>query len=625
MGGDLVLVKRNIFRKKREGEFVTGNQSFIHGRVSALGRRWEIRDTEDYSHVDTVDGPSRIQGQIAFARGCGPQDMPGLLNPALSVHMPDPFVLTDMEKAAKRLANAVLNNETILIFGDYDVDGATSTAIVQKYLKMAKARAVITHVPDRDNGYGFGDANCEEAIAAFPDLIILLDCGTQNHETIARARATGADVIVVDHHQPSDTLPEANALINPHRHDETDAGVELRNLCTAGLAFMLVTATNRELRAAGRFDRSNEPVLASLLDLVALGTVCDVMKLTGLNRSFVSLGLKRLDRRDNKGLQALARVAGVKEGATATALGFHLGPRINAGGRIGKARLGADLLASDDETFCIEIASQLNDLNLERRAIENAVLQEATELVNPDDRIIIVAKEGWHHGVIGIVAGRLKETFNRPVIVIGIDENGVGKGSGRSIVGVDLGKAVMDAVKAGHLVAGGGHQMACGLTIDPTALDAFRSFMNDEIGASCETARDANASRFDAFVYTSDLTPGFVNEIEQMGPYGQGWPKPRFILGPGKIENVKELRGGHVKFTLIDSNGTVDAMAFRAAETGLMDAIMSNSKVLVGGQADLNTWQGMTRLQFLVDDIMVIDAPDKTVAPSPAKPALPAF
>lgn len=583
---------------------MNATSTYIQENTSLLGRRWMLRDVSDYKHVHTIDGPTRIQGEIAFARGCGPEMLPGLMDPSLARHMPDPFILIDMERAAKRMAKAIVNNEIILVFGDYDVDGATSTAILSKFLKMARAKYVVTHVPDRDNGYGFGDANCDEAMNVFPGLIVLLDCGTQNHTTIARAQSIGIDLVVIDHHQPSSTLPNAHAIVNPHRHDETEEGQALRNLCTAGLAFMFITAVNRELRNQGWYENEKPPHIASVLDLVALGTVCDVMKLTGLNRSFVSIGLKHLDKRENLGLQALASVAGVKDGATATALGFHLGPRINAGGRIGKARLGADLLASEDPAFCTEIANELNRLNHERRDIENAVLQEAIEQINPNDDVIIVAKEGWHHGVIGIVAGRIKETYNRPTIVIGIDENGVGKGSGRSINGVDLGRAIMDAVIDEKLVGGGGHVMACGLTIDPARIADFREYMNQKVGDEASKARHENATLFDSIVYTSDLTPGFVEELDQLGPYGQGWPKPRFILGPCRVAGINELKGGHVKFQIIDDNGTIDAMAFRAAENGVLDLLTSGDKLLIAGQVELNTFRGFTNLQFMVDDIM---------------------
>lgn len=585
---------------------MTNNSLCLQGQTSVLGRRWELRDLSPYKHCHVPNGPSKLQGKIAFGRGVPTEGMEGLLDPSLARHMPNPSVMVDMDLASQRLARAIMADEMILVFGDYDVDGATSTAIIQRFLGMARAKNFTTHVPDRENGYGFGEANFANAAQEFPDVIILLDCGTQNHFTIEQANNLGIDVIVVDHHQPSETLPKALALVNPHRLDESDAGKELRNLCTAGLAFMLAAATNRDLRRASWYADYPTPNLSTLLDLVALGTVCDVMKLTGLNRSFVSLGLKRLDRRENEGLKALALVSGVKDGATATALGFHLGPRINAGGRIGQARLGADLLASDNPELCQTIATDLNRLNQERREIENQVLLEATALVNPDDQIIIVAKQGWHHGVIGIVAGRLKETYNRPVIVIGIDEDGVGKGSGRSIVGVDLGRAVMDAVKDGLLVGGGGHVMACGLSINPNSIDHFRAYMSEKLGAETSLARDANATMYDDFVFTSDLTEGFVEEIEQMGPYGQGWPKPKFILGPARAENLKELNGGHVKFQIIDGNGTIDGMAFRAGDNGLMEILQSDKPLLFSGQVEINTWRERVSLQFLVDDLMVI-------------------
>lgn len=586
---------------------MTEHQINLTDRLSALGRRWDIRNKDGYQHPGHLDGPTKLQGMIAYTRGVEPGDMPGLMDPSLSRHMPDPSVLTGMHRGADRLAKAVILNQSILIFGDYDVDGATSTAIMQRFLKAAGAETVITHVPDRETGYGFGRENCEAALDEWPDLIILLDCGTQNHDTIAEAKNFGIDVIVVDHHKPSATLPAAHALINPHREDETDPGKELRNLCTAGLAFMFAAATNRALRTEGWYKDRQPPNLGSLLDLVALGTVCDVMKLTGLNRSFVSLGLQRLNRRDNQGMKALADVAGVKDGATATALGFHLGPRINAGGRIGKARLGADLLSSDDPEYCSEVAAELNRLNHERQAIERQVLVEATEMVDPDASIIIVAGEGWHHGVIGIVAGRLKETFNRPVIVIGIDEHGVGKGSGRSITGVDLGQAVMDAVSDNILVGGGGHTMACGLTIDPSRLSEFKAYMAQKLSDDASAARNANATLLDDFVFTTDLTPGFVEEIEKMGPYGQGWPKPRFILGPARIDTLKEVGSGHAKFQIIDENGSIDAMAFRAAENGLTETLLDKRPKLFAGQVEINTWQGQTRMQFMVEDIILLE------------------
>lgn len=582
----------------------TDVHAMIADRVSVLGRRWTLRDSSAYEHRDAVDGPTRIQGVIAHTRGCGPDALPGLMDPKLSRHLPDPSVLTGMDVACARLAAAVQNGEDILVFGDYDVDGATSTAIVQRYLRMAGHLNLHTLIPDREFGYGFGEDALEEAMKRMPDVVVLLDCGTQNNDTIASARALGTDVVVVDHHQPGHALPNANAVINPHRHDETEAGRALRNLCTAGLAFMLCVGLNRELRRLGRWKDRAEPNLPSLLDLVALGTVCDVMTLTGLNRSFVANGLRRLDQRANAGLAALAGVAGVKDGATVTAFGFHIGPRINAGGRIGKARLGADLLSSDDPQFAAEVAQQLNNLNQERQAIERAVQAEAAALVDPQDDVIVVAGHGWHEGVIGIVAGRLKEIYNRPVIVMAIRDDGVVKGSGRSIAGVDLGRAIMDAREAGILVAGGGHTMACGLTATPGRIDDLRAFLRDRIGRISSEARDSNATPADAALWTSDITHGFHDEVERMGPYGNGWPKPRFILGPGRALSVRVTGGGHAFFDFTDDNGSIKAKAWRAAEAGMLDAIESTDKIIVLGHVEIDTWNGRNAVNFIVEDLI---------------------
>ncbi len=584
-------------------------ESILDGRISALGRRWELRDTADYVHQDLLDGPTRIQGLIAHTRGCKSDELPLLMDPTLARHMPDPSVLADMDAGAKRLAIAVHRNEAILIFGDYDVDGATSTAVLQRFLKMADHQDLTTIIPDREFGYGFGAAALDEVMATMPDVVVLLDCGTQNHDTIQEARDQGADVIVIDHHQPSHTLPRANALINPHRLDESEAGQALRNLCTAGLAFMFCVAVNRELRRLGRYEGRQEPNLSSLLDLVALGTVCDVMPLTGLNRSFVTAGLKRLDRRENGGLDALARAAGVKEGATVTAFGFHLGPRINAGGRIGRARLGADLLSSDDPNFCEGVAAELNSLNQERQAIERAVQAEAVDMVNPADDIILVAGQGWHEGVIGIVAGRLKELYNRPVIVLAIRDDGVVKGSGRSIAGVDLGHAIMDARDCGLLVGGGGHMMACGLTATPQQIEPLRQFLLKKIGPDAENAREANATLADAAIWTSDITHGFFQEVEQMGPYGQGWPKPRFILGPGKASSIRFTQGGHAFFDFIDGNGVIKAKAWRAEETGIQPVLESFDEFLALGHVELDQWRGRNEVNFIIEDVIRLDRP----------------
>ncbi len=570
---------------------------------SEQNRTWRLRDSSAYAHVQTTDGPTRMQGIIAHTRGTSPEDMPGLMDPTLSRHMPDPCVMTDMDKAASRVARAVLRKEAVLIFGDYDVDGATSVAIVHRYLRMAGHRDVSTVIPNRDSGYGYGKEAMAKVVDELPDLVILLDCGTHNHDTIAATRNSGADVVVLDHHMPGESIPNANALVNPHRKDEGEEGRKLRNLCTAGLAFMLCVALNRELRRAGFWQDRKEPPMSTLLDLVALGTVCDMMSLTGLNRSFVSAGLKRLDRRANMGLDALAREAQVKQGATVTSFGFHIGPRINAGGRVGVARLGADLLASDDQQECDRMARILNEQNLERQQIEKAVQAEALKSVNADDPVIVVCGEGWHEGVIGIVAGRLKETFDRPVIVMA-QNHGVVKGSGRSIPGVDLGSAVMAARQEGILSAGGGHAAACGLTTTPDRVDDLRNYLVQRLAADIEKAKAEAYVKVDGHLFTTDITHGFSDEIDRMGPYGQGWPKPRFVIGPCTTANVRITENGHAFFDLVDENGSIKAKAWKARDSWLVPAIESEDRLLVLGQVEIDLFRGRDEINFVVEDII---------------------
>lgn len=578
----------------------------IENGRSVNGRRWRLRDSSAYEHEDSrIATP--LQGIIAHVRGVENESVDKLLDMRLSTHMPDPDVVTDMNIGATVLADAIQNKSQILVFGDYDADGATSTAIVQRYLRMAGHTNFRTLIPNREHGYGFGDAAFEDAMSDMPDLIILLDCGTQNQDTIAKARALATDVIVVDHHKPGDHLPQANALINPHRLDENEEALQLRTLCTAGLAFMLVVSTNRILRDRGHWKVTGEPKISELLDLVALGTVCDVMALTGLNRSFVANGLKRLDRRANVGLAALAQAAGVKEGASVTAFGFHIGPRINAGGRVGTARLGADLLACDDPVTAKEMADTLNRCNGERQDIEKQVQEQALQSVNPSDPIIVVSGQGWHEGVIGIVAGRLKEQFGKPVIVIAEREDGIAKGSGRSITGIDLGAAIMEARTMGFLSAGGGHTMACGLTTTPDQVAPLRAWLIEKLSADIEKAIDEAHTSADAVVRSSDLTHGFIDEIEGMGPYGQGWPKPRFIIGPITSSSINVSKGTHVFFSALDDNGSVQAKAWRAGDGPMLDALTSDKKLLLLGHAEINTFRGANEVNFIVEDAMIFD------------------
>src|SRR3954471_2117065 len=433
---------------------------------SILGQPWRWRaGSADASDADFQ--PDDLVDQLLMARGVGRDDLARHREPTLRGFMPDPSVFRDMDKAAERLADAVQSGEQVTIFGDYDVDGATSAALLILLLRQV-GLAASAYIPDRLMvGYGPSGEALVRLAEAGASLIVTVDCGAQAFEALAMAKAAGVDVIVVDHHKCASRLPDAFAIVNPNRLDESDEGAGHGPLAAVGMAFLLGAALLRALRGRGRFAGREEPKLIELLDLVALGTVADVAQLRGLNRAFVAQGLKVMAARRNIGLAALADAAHLHRAPECRDLGFALGPRINAGGRVGKSDLGVRLLTTEDPAEAETIAAELDRLNEERRAIEAAVTEAAEALTGAQDNraVAIVAATGWHPGVIGIVAGRLKEKLHRPAIVVAIGEDGIGKGSGRSISGVDLGAAVLAAMDSGLLIAGGGHAMAAGLTV----------------------------------------------------------------------------------------------------------------------------------------------------------------
>ena len=579
---------------------------------SILGQPWRWRaraaDARDGAMAD-----GDLVTQLLLARGCPADRLEAHRVPSIRAFMPDPSCFRDMDRAAERLADAVQAREGIAIFGDYDVDGATSAALMVLVLRDLglEARA---YIPDRLlEGYGpSGDALVGLARDG-ASLIVTVDCGAQAFEALEAARIEGVDVIVVDHHKCASALPHAHAIVNPNRLDESVDGAIHGHLAAVGVAFLLAAALVRTLRARGFFAARPEPRLLDLLDIVALGTVADVAQLRGLNRAFVAQGLKVMAQGRNPGIAALIAASRLTRAPTCTDLGFALGPRINAGGRVGRADLGVRLLTTRDADEARAIAEELDRLNEERRAIETGVQEAADALTASDRRVAVVAGHGWHAGVIGIVAGRLKEKLGRPAIVIAIDEAGVGKGSGRSITGVDLGAAVMAAREHGLLVAGGGHAMAAGLTIAADRIGALADFLEDRLAGAVDRASAGRALLLDAVVAPGGVNPALVEAFDVGGPYGTGWPAPRIAAGPLRVLRADVVGNGHVRAVVAGDDGrSLKAMAFRHAETALGQALLGagpHRRLWLAGRAKIDEWGGKGTAELHLEDAAWADRP----------------
>jgi single-stranded-DNA-specific exonuclease len=573
---------------------------------SILGQPWRWRGL-DTGARDVNFEPDDLVTQLLLTRGCPRDAIEAHRAPSIRGFMPDPSIFRDMDRAAERLADAVLANETVTIFGDYDVDGATSAALLIRLLRDLGLHAQ-AYIPDRlMEGYGPSGEALVRLAEAGSTLIVTVDCGAQAFEALDMARAVGVDVVVVDHHKCASALPAAYALVNPNRLDE-DEGAAHGHLAAVGVAFLLGAALLRLLRQRGFFAARPEPRLIDLLDIVALGTVADVAALRGLNRAFVAQGLKVMAARRNIGLNALIGASRLNRAPTCTDLGFALGPRINAGGRVGKSDLGVRLLVTEDPDEARGIAEELDRLNEERRAIE-ALVQEAAETASigqGNRAVALVAGRGWHPGVIGIVAGRLKEKLGRPSIVIAIDEDGVGKGSGRSISGVDLGAAVMAAKENGLLVAGGGHAMAAGLTVAADRIDALADFLDERLSSDVARAQGERALLLDAVIAPGGMTPALVEALEAGGPYGMGWPAPRVAAGPVRVIKADIVGTNHVRAIMGGDDGrSFKAVAFRAAETELGQTILAaprDRKLWIAGRAKIDDWGSRPAAELHIDD-----------------------
>lgn len=580
--------------------------AFLGVEKSLRGNRWELPEIDDRTGLALAQryGLPEIVGRLMAARGIDVDNAEDFLNPVLKHHLPDPSHLNDMNVAAERLAAAVQGGEVIGIFGDYDVDGATSSALLQRFFNAAGARTEI-YIPDRiREGYGPNLPGLLELRKRGAAVVITVDCGITAFEPLEGAAQEGLDVVVVDHHVAEPRLPVAAAVVNPNRlDDDSPHGA----LAAVGVAFLLVVAVNRTLRDAGWYSERQEPNLLQWLDLVALGTVCDVVPLNGLNRTLVTQGLKVMGRRGNAGIAALADVAGITETLEAYHAGFLLGPRVNAGGRVGESWLGAALLSTSNAEEAQAYAIRLDAYNQERRAIETVCLEQAIEQVERDgmtDGLVYASSADWHPGVIGIVAGRLRERYNRPACVVAM-EDGVGKGSGRSVRGVDLGAAVIAARQSELLMNGGGHKMAAGFTVAQDKEDAFRAFLGERIDSDAGPDGLAPNLRLDGALDAAGASVDLVQAMERLAPFGAGNARPRFALPSARVLNADVVGANHVRcFLGGEGRGRLKAIAFRAVGEPLGDALLKSTglPMHLAGQIKIDRWQGRESVQFIIDD-----------------------
>jgi single-stranded-DNA-specific exonuclease len=585
--------------------------------VSLSGKAWRWRGGNMELDAAQAGGPHglnhAILDQLLLTRGVAEDDLARHAQPTIRAFLPDPSTFRDMDTAAERLAHSVMTGERVTIYGDYDVDGATSAALLVELLRQLGLNAGY-YIPDRLlEGYGPSGEALVKLGETGSSLIVTVDCGAMAHEALGMARDAGVDVIVVDHHKCSPDLPPATALVNPNRLDESDLGAAHGHLAAVGVAFLLGVALVRTLRGRGWFgEHRREPDLMGLLDLVALGTVADVAALHGLNRAFVAQGLKVLARRERIGMAALMDASRLTRAPQASDLGFALGPRINAGGRIGESTLGVRLLTTTDPEEARAIAAQLSQLNEERRAIEGEVQEAAEALIAGQHNMAVqvIAGHGWHPGVIGIVAGRIKEKTGKPAVVIALDET-QGKGSGRSISGVDLGAAIIAAREAGLLVAGGGHAMAAGLTIDPARLSDFAGFLDERLARDVDRARAGAAMLLDLALAPGGLTPELVETLEAAGPYGVGWPAPRIAVGPVRIVKADIVGKDHLRLIASGNDGkSFKAIAFRAGESEMGQTLLhrhQGRRFYLAGRVKLDDWGNRPAAELHLEDAAFAD------------------
>jgi single-stranded-DNA-specific exonuclease len=586
------------------------SSAYLGVERSARGLRWVERlDPARASSalaIAQAHGLPELIGRLLAARGADAATIPHYLDPSLRNLLPDPASLQDMERAAERFARAIRASEAIAIFGDYDVDGAASVALIQRFLRAHGPEAA-TYIPDRlTEGYGPTPASMAALAEEGATLIITVDCGTAASAAIEAANARGAEVIVVDHHQADETLPPAFAVLNPNRQDDLSGQ---GHLAAAGVVFLFLVATARALRRGGAYAAGTEPDLLGLLDLVALATICDVVALKGVNRALVAKGLKVLRLRHNVGLRALADVARIESAPTCYTLGYILGPRINAGGRVGASGLGAKLLVSDDEGEARAIAAKLEALNAERKAIEERMLAEAFALadraLDAGRPFVWLAADGWHKGLLGLVAGRVAERFGLPTFVTAWEPDGQGAGSARSIPSVDLGRVVRDAVHGGLLAKGGGHAMAAGFKLDRRKEGDVLAMLGERLAGAVAAATASRPLAIDGALSSGAANVELMELLERAGPYGAGHPEPRFVFPAHRLSRVRSVNDEHVRCTLSAANGArIEAAAFRVGDTPLA-ALLRNGEgrqLHVAGHLRRDNWNGRDGVELIVED-----------------------
>ncbi len=578
--------------------------------ISVSGKNWKYKvyNQEEINYLKDNYFLDEITSKLISIRKIKKEEITNFLNPSIKNFLPNPEVLKDMKKTTQRILESIKKNEKIGIFGDYDVDGASSAALLGNYFHKLNL-SYETYIPNRiKEGYGPSKESFDNLIKKDVNIILTVDCGSMSYDAIQFAKSKGIDVIVIDHHQTEINLPDAFSIINPNRFDDKS---NLNYLCAAGVTFVFLVALNRELRLINWFKNQNinEPNLLEFLDLVSLATVCDVVPLVGLNRALVTQGLKVLSTKKNLGLKTLIDICKIENHPNIYHLGYVIGPRINAGGRVGKSSHGVDLLLKSDPKEVFKIASELDQFNSERRLLEEKmykkILVEADKFNN--EPVIVVSGTNWHEGVIGIVASKIKDKFNKPVIIISI-ENNTGKASARSVVGFDIGSAIISGVQQKLLIKGGGHKMAGGFSIKSENIEKFKDFIIQKYNKLNENNNEKKSLLLDSVISSSALNLDFYQKIYLLAPFGSGNPEPKFAIESLKVANSKIINNKHIKSILVDKGGlNISTIAFNSVDKEIAAYLLKkNNKIFnIAGKLSLNEWRGKSNVEFIIDDISV--------------------